>query len=48
MDIVHRAKKLSVALHRATAMEIGLALGLSVAADSRVYKLRGGEREKWK
>ena len=28
-------QKLSVALHRAAAMEIGLALGLSVAADPR-------------
>ena len=28
-------QKLSVALHRAVAMEIGLALGLSVAADPR-------------
>ena len=29
-------QKLSVALHRAVAMEIGLALGLSVAADPRM------------
>ena len=32
-------QKLSVALHRAAAMEIGLALGLSVAALTRARKL---------